>query len=270
MHAIANTRRTHLRSALLCFTLLGAAVAQDVRATHEPMFGPSGAIPPGGVVRLDGGLPPIIGTTTSWNLTAPGFTFAVTGIGTNVWPGWQPFGDPLKLYLDPLSLFGTLSLPLSGPGFGTLTLPLPPSPFLNGLDVALQAMVLAPTGDVAASNLVVSNVGGAPGVGQAVFAFQFGPESIQPATTWPSNQTPGPIAENATPAAKNYTITGVRSQGGGQLVIKNQAGATIATIPPNQTNFAITVTLPPGGKLFFANTDPNQTVNDVRWSIQVG
>ncbi|MBL8756392.1 MAG: hypothetical protein JNK15_24070 [Planctomycetes bacterium] len=270
MNTASSTVRSLLRLALLGGAALGSVLAQDVRATHEPMFGATGSFPGTGTVRLDGGLPPVLGTTTTWSLSAPGFSFAITGIGTNVWPAWHPFGDPLVLYLDPLALLGTMSLPLSGPGFGTMPLPLPPDPTLNGLDLALQAIVLAPTGHVASSNLVVSNVGGAPGAGQAVFAFQFGPVSIPPATTWPSNQGPAPVVENTTQANKDYTITGTRAQGGGQLVIKDQNGTVRATIPANQTTFGVTVTVPPGTKLFLANSDPNQTVNGVSWSIQVG
>ncbi len=269
MNAEANTVRSLLRTTCLVGLAIGSAVAQDARAAHEPMFGASGGIPPGGVVRLDGGMPPIVGGTASWGLMAPGFTFGITGISTNVWPAWHPFADPLALYLDPLALLGTMPLPLSPLGLGSMTLPIPPDPALTGLDLALQALVLAPTGQVAASNLVVTNIGVTAGTGEAVFGFDFGPYSIPPATTWPSNQAPGPIVENASPVPKNYTVSMTRAPGGGALVIKDQAGVVKATIQPNQTSFSMTIPVPGTGKLFLANTSGNAPVNNVTWDLRV-
>ena len=265
-----NTRITAaVRSFAILFAATTFATAQiDGRASHEPMFGPSGSVPPGGTVRLDGGLPPIPGATSTWTISAPGFSYGFAGLSGNANLGWQPLLDPLTLYLDPLALIGSLPLPLSG-GFGTLPLPLPPAPSLSGLDLAMQALVLSPPGGLAGSNLVVSNLGMDAGLGSSVFAFTFGPISVQPNQCHPNGQAPTPIAENATTAPKDYTIQGGRAAGGGTLVIRNLAGATVGTVPPNQTAFSITVTLPPGGKLFLCNQDRNATVNGVTWTIAV-
>ncbi|MBK8100955.1 MAG: hypothetical protein IPK26_28055 [Planctomycetes bacterium] len=255
-------------AALLATTTL--AIAQiDGRASHEPMFGPSGALPPSGTVRLDGGLPPIPGSTATWTITAPGFSYGFAGLSGNANIGWHPLMDPLTLYLDPLALIGSLPLPLSG-GFGTLPLPLPPAPSLSGLDLAMQAIVLSPSGGLAGSNLVVSNLGLDAGMGSAVFAFTFGPISLPPNQCHPNGQAPTPIVENATAAAKDYTIQLNRSAGGGTLVVRNAAGTAVATVPPNQTTLTVSVTVPPGGKLFLCNQDRNATVNGVSWSITVG
>lgn len=266
-----STRKTlhAFVSALVASGIAAAQTSQDSAAVYEPMFAPTGTFSPSAPPQLLGGLPPVIGQPTSVQLLAPGFDLGITVLSGDASSGLPMLvgGSQLSLYVDPLALVGTMVMPLGG-GAGTAGFVVPPDPSLSGLDLALQAVVLNGSGAVAATNLLAANVGLQPFAGNAAFAFGFGPISIDRNSYYSVGGQRQAIANNATAAARNYTITGRRSQGGGTLEIRNQAGAVIATFGPNDTVISITITVPAGGKLYFYNSSGSSNVNGVTWTIE--
>lgn len=269
IHAL-NLRSTVIFAASCLFSAT-AALAQgtgaggDLGAAWAPMFNSSGAIAPTGFVELNGGSPPLLGTTTSVQLSAPGFNFGIFAVSLSAHAG-SPVnvgGDVLDIYIDPFVSLGSFALPMLG-GQAQLNLPLPPDPALSGLDLAFQGLLLDPIGNVAASNLLAGQVGlifGAP----VHFAFQFGPLAISRHRYWPTTATKQPIANNTSGAAKNYTISGVKNQGG-TLEVRDETGAVLHTFGPNDIALNVTLNVANGSQLYWYNSS-GSTINGVTWQV---
>lgn len=250
-------------TAFFCFlaTTLSAQ-APDDRADASRMFLPSGYQGPSGP-WLDVTLPPVLGGPLSISIQAdPSAAFGITYFGTGATTGLPILiVDPLLVYVDPLSLFADWALPLSG-GLGTLTLPIPPSPPFLGLDLALQAVVLAPN-HLGATNLVGANLGSHAGPGHAAFGWSFAAH-LEANSYFANGGVPMPIYCNQANNPCQVTIRGTRNTTGGRLEIRNSPSAgvaggptVIATVPTIQGQFAITVTVAPGQCLYLFNRDDN-------------
>lgn len=274
---ISTLTRTAAFFTFSCLFTTAACLAQgtgggDHGSNWVSMFDPSGTIPPTGFVELDGGPPPVLGSTTSVHLTAPGFDFGflaispVATIGTPVHVGQ----DPLDLYFDPLLTLGTYALPMPG-GQGQLDLPLPPDPALAGFQLAFQSLVLDPVGNLAASNLLAGNFGLIPG-GPSLFAWNLGGNngiSISKNTWWNKNGTRNTVITNGTAAAKDYTLCIEKSASGGVLEIRDNTGALLGTVAGHETSTSISFTLPAGRTAHFFNSG-SATINGLKWTVKVG
>ncbi|MCR9243638.1 MAG: hypothetical protein NXI31_01310 [bacterium] len=259
---------------LACCLSTGGAFAQtsqDFGADWTSMFDSSGTISPSGYVELVGGAPPVLGTTTSMQLIAPGFQFGFIAVspiattGSTVHIGV----DPLELYIDPFLTLGTYALPMPG-GQAQLDLPLPPDPNLAGLELAFQGLVIDQQGNLAAANLLAGNFGVVPG-GPVFFNFQFGGNSgisIDAGEYWEKNNNRQTVIRNATAGPKDYTLCIEKQASRGVLEIRNGAGVVIATIAGHETSTSVSITVPAGGTIHFFNSG-NAKINNLKWSVKV-
>ncbi|MCA8952001.1 MAG: hypothetical protein KDE27_21000 [Planctomycetes bacterium] len=268
-----SATRLTLAALLAVSTAFAQGSGPDDGALWQPMFDSSGAIPPSGIVALHGGPPPVLGSTTAVQVLAPGFQFAFVAVSLGANEGYpvQIGLESLDIYIDPLLSLGTYAVPIGFSGQGQLALPLPPDPLLSGLEPGFQGLVLDPTGNVAATNLLAGNFGlvaGAP----VQFAFAFGGNSgvsISAGRYWRNNQNPSTIVNNATAAAKDYTFHIEKSASQGVLELRDQNGVVLATVGGSETATSVTITVPAGSQVRFFNSG-GATINGLKWSVDVG
>ncbi len=235
------------------------------------MFDSSGAVSPSSVVELVGGQPPVLGTTTSVQLVAPGFDFGFIAISGWAGSGFEiPIGpNPIDIFLDPGLSLGSYALPMPG-GQAQLPLPLPPDPALSGLELGFQGLVMDPVGNVAATNLAVANIGLHFG-GAANVAFMFGGNSgisISRNSYWEKNNRKKTIVSN--PAGRpplNLLVCIQKQASNGVLEIRLDDGTVLATIAGHETGTAVPITVPAGRSVHFFNSG-TATINGLKWSFK--
>jgi hypothetical protein len=240
--------------------LLGAAVganadAQDSRSFTESLFLPSGPAGTATAMTLWNPGPPQLGSSVESVLMAPGRSVGAVFVAAGATAGTlmaTPCGYSLRVYVDLSAQLGSIPMVLSATGRGTAVLGLPYVPSLVGLDLAWQAAAIGSSCDLAASNLVIGNIGSDPNTSGADIAFTFGPIPIPPASTWSVGGTPMPVITNSTSGnTQPYWLVGTKSAG--TLLLVSTSGTVVATAPSGAGPFTLAANVPPNQPRFLRN-----------------
>ncbi|MFQ5505368.1 MAG: FG-GAP-like repeat-containing protein [Planctomycetota bacterium] len=259
-----------------------AGGASGTRAAYAWMFNASGSgnkPPP----MLLGGKLPLLAKTSSMELRAAGYDFAVLLESLGSLPRALPLrvaGWPLAVHLDPAGVVNAFVVPLSSAGSGTINLPFPNDPALPGLTIAWQAVTFAFTGpgDLGATNLVLANLGTLESEGYARYPFQFEGELAAMDNLRDALGRPRPVFAN--PGPHHYlTLSGsLAAKDMGPIEIRTAPGAPpeagglrLATIPSGRLGFEQRFWVPPGSPskplpLYLWNTNRTRAAK-IKWRV---
>ncbi|MFQ5505369.1 MAG: FG-GAP-like repeat-containing protein, partial [Planctomycetota bacterium] len=256
--------------------------ASGTRAAYASMFNASGSgnkPPP----MLLGGKLPLVAKTSSMELRASGYHFAVLLESLGSLPRALPLdvaGWPLAMHLDPARVVNTFVLPLSATGSGTIDLPFPNDPALPGLTIAWQAVTFALSGpgDLGATNLVLANLGTLESEGYARYPFQFDGELAALGNLRDALGRPRPVFANTGPHFYLTLSGSLFAKDMGPLEIRTAPGAPpeagglrLATIPSGRLEFIQRFWVPPGSaltpaRLYLWNTNKTRAAK-IKWRV---
>lgn len=224
-----------------------------------PSAGPTGRSD----TRLAGGNPPLLGGLATMDVFANGwdFAFVLVAFGVDHGQSLPMPGYALPVYPALQSMLGAVPLSLQG-GYGMLQLPLPNDRNLLGADVAFQAITSASAVPLAlgGSNLLLANLGDSL-FGSAVFAMVHSAHGIAANSWFQQGGQPVDIHVAAGDRPDKVQVQGIKSAGVGPLHIVVTDPNTVVVIPVTQTDFSVTVTVNPGGRVRLFNADTMQSMN---------